>query len=230
MDSKTVIKESLFFYYRNVVVISVACLVPALLFSYVPEYFLSGKEGFEIEISLSALCLLIAYPLSTAATLLVVRRLSSGEPAQLGHAWTESIRRWLPLAWLTLIKSIAITLGLILLVAPGIWLAVRLSFSEMYVVFENESPGGALKRSYRETEGLGWVIFGAIGTFAAVAWLFGYLVGLLPSEPDILIYIAWALSVVGFSLGSLVDISAYRILEISKSASGHNNSLQARRP
>jgi len=222
MTSKSVVKEACSFYYNNIIPISLACLMPVALLWYVPQYFISNLEGRTPEVMINVLYLLVAYPLSVAATLLVSRRISQGEPPQLGSAWAESVQRILPLAWLTIMKAFAICLGLLLLVVPGIWLAVRLSLAEMHVVFNGEGAGVAMKKSFRETDGHGWVIFGALGTFVAAAFAYEYLLGLIPSEPIVFLYIVWVASVIGSGIGALISIAAYRVSELTRPESGHN--------
>ena len=77
-------------------------------------------------------------------------------------------------------------LGLLLLVVPGIILAVRYALAVPAAVLEDRGPAAALARSMQLTRGHGWRIFaiyvllGAIVIGAALAWLLPASVGIAP--------------------------------------------------
>lgn len=59
----------------------------------------------------------------------------------------------------TILKSIIIFAGLILLIFPGIYLAVRLSLSESAIVNEGLGPIEGLKRSFEMNKSINWHVF-----------------------------------------------------------------------
>lgn len=82
--------------------------------------------------------------------------------------------RWISFAFLALIKGIFILLGLICFIVPGVYLAVRWMFAELYVIDKGMRPMEALKASSALTLGHRWKLF----LFACIAILL-ILVGLL---------------------------------------------------
>ena len=92
------------------------------------------------------------------------------------------------LLWITLVGT-----GLVFLVIPGLVIATRLAFVGFLVMNERMDAIGALKESWRRTQGYGSTIFGVflIGVPLMVAGFLAFGVGMLPA--GILIHLALAL-------------------------------------
>jgi len=58
--------------------------------------------------------------------------------------------------------AFATTIGSILLIIPGIYLMVKLWFFDYYIIDQNAGAMEALQRSFRDTTGSGWSIFGLL--------------------------------------------------------------------
>lgn len=85
--------------------------------------------------------------------------------------------RWIYLGFLVLIKGLLIMLGLICFVVPGIYLAIRFMFAELFVIDCGMRPVEALRASVALTKGHWWKLFffsliailiSLIGTFILV--------------------------------------------------------------
>ncbi len=63
------------------------------------------------------------------------------------------------LLWTSLLKGLAIMGGLVLFVFPGIWIAVLLQFSELYLMGEGYRGTKALAASYALVKGRWWDVF-----------------------------------------------------------------------
>jgi uncharacterized membrane protein len=91
-----------------------------------------------------------------------------------------------PLIWkyivASIIASIAIGIGFMLLIVPGVLLAIRLGFFPYIIVDEGAGPVEALQRSWELTRGSFWhllglgFVFGLLNVLGAVALLIGLLV------------------------------------------------------
>ncbi len=66
------------------------------------------------------------------------------------------------------VAGLLVTLGLILLIIPGVILAVRYALLESAVVLENEGTNGSRQRSIELTAGIRWQIFGTAMIFYLV--------------------------------------------------------------
>lgn len=71
-----------------------------------------------------------------------------------------------------LLMTILVAVGLILLVIPGIYLAVAFSVSLWVAVFEQTSAPDALRRSKELVQGRWWAVFGRLFAFTLVVWIF----------------------------------------------------------
>lgn len=96
-------------------------------------------------------------------------------------------KRWIYFAFGSLIKGGLIFLGLLLFIVPGVYLAVRWMFSELYIIDHGMRPLEALKASSALTAGYRWklllymftavvlslvsILFLVVGLFVAMAVL-----------------------------------------------------------
>lgn len=76
-----------------------------------------------------------------------------GQTPRLGASVALAISRLLPLLLVNLLMGLAVGLGLMLLVLPGLFMAYKLLFGEFLLLFHQRSPLDALKDSYRLTTG-----------------------------------------------------------------------------
>ena len=113
------------------------------------DYSVTGEYG-----ALGALYQLAALIFSgVAGYYLMIRFLHQrGRPAQ-GAAGI------LPYIGMTIISTIAVVLGLILLLIPGIYIWVRWSASTGFLISGGASITDSLSASWRATKGSGWPIF-----------------------------------------------------------------------
>jgi hypothetical protein len=126
--------------------------------------FLEASGGFLVNLSLGALyalSLVVLNLVATAATVFVVSESYLGRPLS---AW-EALRRATPymgrILVCSLLMAIAVGLGFMLLLIPGVILAVGLALAIPAVVLESRtSASGALSRSWELTRGARWRIFG----------------------------------------------------------------------
>ena len=126
--------------------------------------FLEASGGFLVNLTLGALyalSLVVLNLVATAATVFVVSESYLGRPLS---AW-EALRRATPymgrILVCSLLMAIAVGLGFMLLLIPGVILAVGLALAIPAVVLEpRTSASGALSRSWELTRGARWRIFG----------------------------------------------------------------------
>ena len=111
--------------------------------------------------------LLVVQPLVTAACIAAVMALGNGEVPSAGWSIQRGFERWGAVLVAILLAGVLTAFGFILLIIPGIWLAVSLYFASQAVVAEGRSPVEALGRSRELVRGQWWRIFG-IGVFFSV--------------------------------------------------------------
>lgn len=94
--------------------------------------------------------------IATAAVLTICLRAWEREKIGYGEAIGEGIRNWGRFFLTNLLGGLAVVVGLILLVLPGLYIAVRLSLTGPIIICEQEYGTGALKSSWELTRNRFW--------------------------------------------------------------------------
>jgi Membrane domain of glycerophosphoryl diester phosphodiesterase len=85
--------------------------------------------------------------------------LQDGERVTLGELVSIGFKRFLPLIGLYILMAIALWIGMILLIVPGVFLALRWSVAGPAVAVEGKGVFAAMKRSAVLTKGHRWTLF-----------------------------------------------------------------------
>ncbi len=107
----------------------------------------------------SAVSLLVATPLITAAIVFALGSLAGGERPHAGRSLQAALDVFAPLFAAVLLAAIGIALGLFALVVPGIYLAVRWYFVTQTVAIEGARGAQALARSWDLVRDAFWRTF-----------------------------------------------------------------------
>ncbi len=85
-------------------------------------------------------------------------KIHEGQPVEF-----EDLFKSYPLFWryigVSILFPLLVLVGLVLLIIPGLFWAIRFSFSQIAMVDKNLGPVAAMKESYRITKGLFWKLF-----------------------------------------------------------------------
>ena len=121
---------------------------------------------------------LIVQPLLAACASRFLLALADGRELDVGQTLREGASAVLPAAAAVALAAIGIAAGALLLVLPGIWLAVRWAFVAQAVVVRGERGTGALRASAAVVDGDWWrtcgrlvvvnVVGGAIAVLAGI--------------------------------------------------------------
>jgi hypothetical protein len=165
----------------------------ALLFAALPgfamNYVLLGQAtaggglsfGASYWGSYAALLLLTvfgAYLLQATVVRSVILELS-GRDTDVQGSLVAALGLVLPMIGLTIVSSIAIAFGMLLLLVPGIILYVMWIVAVPVLVEERTGVFGSLSRSAELTKGSRWQIFGLLVLFIIFSWVVGLAFGLL---------------------------------------------------
>ena len=118
-----------------------------------------------------------AIALGIAACFKAISAAYLGERADAGDSLRYALGRTIPLILCYIVFVIIVSIGTILLIIPGIWLATKLSMSFAALVFERKGPFGALGRSWKLTGGNFWRVFGTLLVVAIIVIVFQLVVG-----------------------------------------------------
>lgn len=120
----------------------------------------------------------IVAPVATALHAVSVMALVRGEEPHVGGAFRAARPALAPAIGAVALAGVGIGTGLVLLIVPGVYLAVRWYLAAVVVTVEGVAPVAALRRSGELVEGSWWAAFGRI-LLAALAFGFVALVGQL---------------------------------------------------
>lgn len=129
------------------------------------EELTSGYRGEE-PIARTAISAVVSFfvvtPLITAATIFVLRAVEKGEKPRPGPAVQGALDVFTPLFLAVLIATAGILLGLLALILPGVYLAVRWYFVTQVVVIEGKRGLEALTRSAAVSQDAFWRTLGIL--------------------------------------------------------------------
>jgi hypothetical protein len=164
-------------------------VILALVFVGAPQFGLlyaqmnaigAGDTGQMMVISLAALLVngVMSFVLQGALTRAAVDDLS-GSGVKAGAAIGDGLRFFFPLLLVAILMGIGLMLGFLLLIIPGIILAVRWSMTAPIVVIEQAGPTKSMGRSAELSSGHRWAIFGLILLYLVFAYALQIVLGVL---------------------------------------------------
>lgn len=117
-----------------------------------------------------------------------------GEPAELGDAFAGFSLAFLPLMLASLVSSLLTMVGMLLLILPGIYLAVSYSFVYLLVIDKRLEFWCAMEVSRRVITAQWWRMFGLLllGALIALLGLVGLLIGFFVTLPIFIVAVAYA--------------------------------------
>ena len=158
MNPLTVLRDSLYFFQRNLSQIVTLCL-PLVILEAVLQHIVDNAVGPDPSPGYGLVVGLLLYPLYTAALILFLDARSRGESPRNRDLLASAVNLWPKFALLSAISTLLIVLGLSMFFVPGIFLTVVLAFSEYRLVLRGEAPLAAMKSSFTLTRGHFWRIF-----------------------------------------------------------------------
>jgi hypothetical protein len=105
---------------------------------------------------------LVVAPLITAICIYALRSVAEGGRPGAGESLVSGFEAFTPLFLAVLLAALGIALGLVLLIVPGIYVAVRWFFVPQAVVLDSARGPQALTRSSEVVQGFWWRTFGLV--------------------------------------------------------------------
>lgn len=144
-----------FSYVKPFYVAMLAFFVPNFIVALLLPEIVSPSAKFLVFL-INALCIA---PFVTGAAIFYMHQNLTQRGATLPDAMARAGEKFSQLVLLTVIVGVILVLGVILLIIPGIYLSVRLSFVFYAVMIENQSAFNAIQRSWQLTQGHWWLLF-----------------------------------------------------------------------
>ena len=120
------------------------------------------EESFLAAQGINALLQLLVYLIATAACFKAISDAYLGAQPGAGRSLAFAVGALPRLLVLGLLATIGLVAGFLLLIVPGIWLAVAWSLAVPALLFEKGSPWQALRRSFQLVQGRWWAICGVL--------------------------------------------------------------------
>lgn len=134
-----------------------------------------------------AVITLLTQTFLTGFLVVVVGKAVLGRRVTFGEVWNDLKHHLLPLLGLTIVVTILVVVGLVLLVIPGIYLYVLLSLATPALILERGRVGGAMSRSRLLVTGSWWRVFGVLLLAAVIAGVLAVVIqlpfGLITGAP-----------------------------------------------
>lgn len=151
-------------------------------------------------LALLPLSMLITF-LTTAAVIVHLHRIATDAPEGDAGVYVDALRRALPYLGALILYVVAVLLGTILLVFPGIWVSIALVPAAYLVLTERLGPISALRRSFAIVRGNWWrtATIMLVSSFivlviqAGIVSLPAFVVGVLAAAGDGQIATSWVL-------------------------------------
>jgi hypothetical protein len=160
----------------------------------------TGTGGVLRSIFVLAGASLVAF-LITLVLLGAITRAAAGSIAgltiEVGESYRFGLQRLGPLLLVTLLVWFSLVAGFVLLVIPGIFLAVKLSVSIQSLVVENRRGTEAIRRSWELTKGHFWHVLGAYFLALIIAAAVGGVIGSIGGG-------SWLLEAIFTSIGQIL--------------------------
>ncbi|HEY6629432.1 MAG TPA: hypothetical protein VI193_10655 [Acidimicrobiia bacterium] len=148
---------------------------PQVLEDMAAEEFLEVSTPFVQALLIGLVFQILASAFISLAASRVVGSEIEGERISGGSASRFALSRMLTMTVIGLITAVAVSVGLVLLVLPGVWLAVSVSLAPQIVALEDRGVIASITRSIKLVRGRWWGTFGfllLVGLVGSVAgWL-----------------------------------------------------------
>lgn len=181
MKLKLIITDSALFFWRNLNQIALLCL-PWLFAGAVVEYLaVVNQDAFGEKPMYFAAWIfnMLVYPIYTAALIHLMALQAQGKRPGNPELFRLALKSWQSLLILHIMSSVLFLCGLMLFVLPGIWVMVRLSFSQFYLVLDKLNPIEAIQKSFFATRKHMAAIFLLIILFLIPVFVLSLVIGQL---------------------------------------------------
>jgi hypothetical protein len=153
MNPLTILTDSLYFFRRHLASILMLCL-PLVIVEALAKQALNTSLAANASSGYELLVGLLFYPLYTGALILFLdARSRGGDQPGPRELLAMALRMWPTFAVLSALSTLLIMFGLSLFIIPGIWVMVKLVFSEYLLVLRGMTPLMAMRASFEMTNG-----------------------------------------------------------------------------
>ncbi|HNP35223.1 MAG TPA: hypothetical protein PKK10_05175 [Woeseiaceae bacterium] len=149
----------------------------------------NGVPSINVPLILGAyVVMMIVGSALMAAAIIRIQAVSTSEAMPLGHALLAGLKRVPAVFGTSLVFMLALIVGLVLLIIPGIYLSVMLAFAFYAAAADTKGPIESIKYSYGLVKGSWWRTAGLLTIMTIVAAVFyvavGFVVGIMAASSE----------------------------------------------
>lgn len=208
MQAKAILKDTFHFISQKWLQLFMLIL-PIGLFWHAGSYWI-GLELKDTQAMFAELLLsTIMFALVETIVITYAHGLSTGNNLRPTAIYFSALRYWLPMIQLALVKVIVVGLGLMMLIIPGVVIAVRLSLAEQHLVLRNASLIESLRSSATLTAPHFVLLLTVFGYLFLLHLTYEYATTLAPDFLSILLF------PLGVLVASFSTLAAYRLYALS---------------
>ena len=155
------LKQSYFFFrsnFSNLISIQLPFIVVLMLIQHTVIGGIEEGANLQNDLFLLTAMDLLFVPIYLGATIFYMQSIVDSRPISTLQAWAWGLQNWGRLFFTFLLSALAISVGLMLLVLPGLYIAVRLGLANQVCLLERKSPIEAMKMSWAGTADLFWTL------------------------------------------------------------------------
>ncbi|KEA64908.1 hypothetical protein ADIMK_0610 [Marinobacterium lacunae] len=207
------LRQSLFFFRQHLLSLA-AIQLPFLILLAIANYLLLGDlndtsdPNLQMNTGLASLIRLALLPLYLGGTIIYLQSVIDNKPIHPLTAVLSSLSCWGRLLLTYILNALAVSLGLMLLIIPGVYFGVRFSVADYACVLERRSPIDAMRQSWEMTPEYFWVLLQGLALLMGLLFLANLSVTRLLGDSSLLVT---ASSVLFDFLSVLVTIYGFRI-------------------
>lgn len=204
MHAKSVLKDCYFFISKYWLQLFLLTLPVSLLW-HACNFFVGLALDDMQELFAFLLLNVIMFSLVEIIVITYARRLSEGGNLSPGSIYFAAFHYWLPMMQLSLIKLLAVGLGLMLFIIPGVFIAIRLALAEQHMVLRGANLSDAFRTSINLTAPHFVLLLTVLGYLFLLHFFYQYLSAQASDALHIVLF------PFGVLIASFSTIAAYRI-------------------
>lgn len=170
MNPISILRDTWFFFSRHIGTLLPLCL-PWIVVETLVQRQIDVAAGSQNFAPWGMAAGLVFYPLYTASLILFLIDRGEGRERGVRELWNAALRLWPAFALLSALSSLLILVGLSLMVLPGLFIMIKMAFSEFLLVQRGHTPIDAMRESYRLTTGHFFLLLTTALAILAPVWL-----------------------------------------------------------
>jgi hypothetical protein len=123
------------------------------LFSLLYDQFILTDSNSPLQLYFPTAVAFLFRPVYQLAVLQSIDQSLKGSHPPIRSLWNMGWSKWRPMFLVSLLYSMAIFSGMMMFIVPGLYLAIKFCFAEIFVAVDDCDPVEAMKKSWQATTG-----------------------------------------------------------------------------